>query len=288
MNNNFKSLMNDIVFNHLFSNKKIVVDFLESFFDKKIGKDVIIKTECVLDKTKYQDKGMICDVIVETEDTIYDIEAYTNFNKSNIKKSESYCMRIFGTQLERSENYLGKDKKTKKVVQLNLCKRCEIKEDEVNKYGILNYRDNTTKMFGEDLLIYVVVLDKIKEKNYNVGTSNKMIKYYKMFNAESLEEVKMIAKGDDVLMTISKELDEFLNDEKTKRLFDRDLWLKREYHYEGEKAGMKAGKKAGIKSNQIKTAKKMLLEKFQPEMICKITELPLDEIRNLQKNLKKA
>ena len=96
----------------------------------------------------------------------------------------------------------------------------------------MNYRDNTTKMFGEDLLIYVVVLDKIKEKNYNVGTSDRMIKYYKMFNAESLEEVKMIAKGDDVLMTISKELDEFLNDEKTKKLFDRDLWLKREYHYE--------------------------------------------------------
>ena len=36
-------------------------------------------------------------------------------------------------------------------------------------------------------------------------------------------------------MTISKELEEFLNDEETPRLFDQDLWQKREYHYERKK-----------------------------------------------------
>ena len=47
---NFEPLTNDIVFNHVFSQKKFVVDFLKTFFMDFNDSNVEVLNECVLPK----------------------------------------------------------------------------------------------------------------------------------------------------------------------------------------------------------------------------------------------
>ena len=279
MATNFMPLTNDIVFNHIFSQKKIVVNFIKTFFMDFNDGNVEVLNEWVLPKVKYDDKSMRSDIVVVGNDTIYNIEAYTTFGKEEMEKSKSYVTRIFGTQIKRGKKYIPK-----RVIQLNICEKCEIKEDEINKYGIVNYKNSSTRRFGEDLLIYVIDLDKLRKNNYNVGVNDKTIKYFKMFNGKSIEELRMIAKGDENLKDVVKCAEAFLNDEENQWLFDKEFWIKRKERNIGEKIGKKAGRKA----EKINTAKKMLAENFEPEIVCKITELPLNEILKLESKVQKA
>ena len=92
---NFVPLTNDIVFNHVFSQKKFVVDFLKTFFMDFNDDNVEVLNECVLPKVKYNDKSMRSDIVVVKNDTIFNIEAYTTFGKEEMEKSKSYVTRIF-------------------------------------------------------------------------------------------------------------------------------------------------------------------------------------------------
>ena len=92
---NFVPLTNDIVFNHVFSQKKFVVDFLKTFFMDFNDDNVEVLNECVLPKVKYNDKSMRSDIVVLKNDTIFNIESYTTFGKEEMEKSKSYVTRIF-------------------------------------------------------------------------------------------------------------------------------------------------------------------------------------------------
>ena len=277
----FKPLTDDIVFNHVFSNKEYALDFIKEFLNLKENLKGQIRYQYVIKSTEYQDKKLICDITVILKKLIANIEMYTNFNLVNVEKSKQYSMRLYSTQIKRGKKYHPKP-----VIQINLCKKCEILEDDlINRYGILSYKTGKPHTFGDDFNIFVVCLDKIMEMNYNVGGSDRLVKYYKMFNANNLRELKRIAKGDEVLMSIVQCVDEFLNDKETLELFDRELWKARENRYEGKKEGLEQGKKEGLELSQKNIAKNLLNEKVDFNIICKTTGLTEQEVLKLQKTL---
>ena len=289
----FKPLTDDIVFNHVFSHKEYVLDFIKEFLNLEENLKGKIRYQYVINSTEYHDKKLIIDITVILKNLIANVEMYSNFNLVNVEKSKQYVTRLYGTQLKRGSKY-----HPKQVMQINLCKKCEIEEEDlVNQYGILSYKTGKPHTFGNDFNIYVICLDKIKEENYNVGVSDRLIKYFKMFNATSLREIKRIAKGDEVLMSIEQCVDEFLNDKETIELFDRELWKARENRYEGKKEGLEQGKKEGLEQgkkeglkegteqSQTNIAKNLLNEKVDFNIICKTTGLTEQEVLKLQKLL---
>ena len=279
----FKPLYNDIVFNYIFSKEEFILDFINTFFNKRYQlKNLKLKSEDVLPKTEYNDKSIRGDIVVEFNNVIYNLEAYKNFKNSNVEKSKQYASRLYGTQIKRGKKY-----KPKKVIQLNICKECNVK-DIINKYGLLNYKNGKYDVLRDDYLIFILCLE-----NYNVGISDRLSKYLKLFNAKSIEEMKKIAKGDEVFMSITQCLEDFLNDEETKELFDRELWKAREHEEIGEERGIKIGKERGIKIGEKrgeerslnKVAKNLLNEKVDFNIICKTTGLTEQEVLKLQKTL---
>ena len=292
----FKPLTDDIVFNHVFSNKEYALDFIKEFLNLEENLKGKIRYQYVINSTEYHDKKLICDITVILKNMLVNIEMYSNFNLVNVEKSKQYGMRLYGTQIKRGKKYHPKP-----VIQINLCKKCEILEDDlINQYGILSYKTGKPHTFGKDFNIFVICLDKIMEEKYNVGVSYRMIKYFKMFNATSLREMKKIAKGDEILMSIEQCVDEFLNDKETIKLFDRELWKARENRYEGKKEGLEQGKKEGLEQgkkegleqgleqglNKVKSiAKNLLNEKVDFNIICKTTGLTEQEVLKLQKTL---
>ena len=285
----FKPLTDDIVFNHVFSNKEYALDFIKEFLNLEENLKGKIRYQYVIKKTEYQDKKLISDINVILKNLLVNLEMYSNFNLVNVEKSKQYVTRLYGTQIKRGKKYHPKP-----VIQINLCKKCEIlEEDLINRYGILSYKTGKPHTFGDDFNIFVVCLDKMKEEDYNVGVSDRLIKYFKLFNATSLREMKKIAKGDEVLMSIEQCVDEFLNDKETIELFDRELWKARENRYEGKKEGLEQGKKEGLeqgleqgqKVEKNNIAKNLLNENIDFNIICKTTGLTEQEVLRLQKAL---
>ena len=122
-------------------------------------------------------------------------------------------------------------------------------------------------------VIYFINLDKIKEENYNVGISDRVKKYFRLFNAKSIKEMKKISKGDDVLMSITECLKEFLNNEETRKDFAREEWEARKNQAIGEERSLNT------------VAKNLLKMKADIKYITDATGLTEQEVLKLQKTL---
>ena len=278
---NFKSLSDDIVFKHVFSQKKYALDFVKTFFnlsDEDISdSDIIfldpnvdVKSEFNLEKTKYLDKNLRTDLVISFKNTLINIEAYSCFNKPNIEKSKQYITRLYSTQLEQGDNY-----SPIKVIQINICKTCPVKDKELlNHYGILDYKTGKPNMFGNDLDIYVVCLDKMNKEEYNVGVSDRLSKYFMMFINEDYEKSKKITEGDDILMSIQECVKRFMNDENTNRIFNHEKKIKDEY--------LEVGREQGHLEGQLEIAKNLLKENININIIANATGLSVNKIKALK------
>ena len=271
MKNNFKPLYNDIVFNYVFSHKEFALDFVKTFFNLTNEHiDIKVKNEYVLPKTKFDDKALRTDIIVTMKSSIINLEVYTCFNQQNIEKSKQYATRLYSTQLNRGDRYLPK-----KVIQINICKTCPLKDKELlNHYGILDYKTGKPNMFGNDLDIYVVCLDKMNKEEYNVGISDRLSKYFMMFINEDYEKSKKITEGDDILMSIQDCVKRFMNDENTNRIFNHEKKIKDEY--------LEVGREQGHLEGQLEIAKNLLKENININIIANATGLSVNKIKALK------
>ena len=93
-------------------------------------------------------------------------------------------------------------------------------------------------------------------------------------NSSSLEEVKKITKGDEILMDMAKEIEEFLYGKKAMDLFgDRKRY---------EKMYLEQGRNEGINQTQEETVRRMLKNNLPIEDIVKYTGLSLEQVKKFQ------
>ena len=278
MENFFYPLYDDRCFNHVFSKEEFALDFINSFFGTKYNhEDVILKSEDVLPETEYNDKKLRCDLVAEFKDAILNLEAYTVFGKREANKSKSYAFRIYGTQVKRGRQYLPK-----KVIQINICGKMA-GNIGFSKYGLLDVDRKVFGILDNDLIICCINLDKIKKENYNVGVSDKTKKYFRLFNAEGIEEMEKISKGDEVLMSITECLKEFLNNEETRKDFAREEWEARKNQAIGEERGNKNGH-----AEEKNIVAEIMIQANEPlNKITTYTGLTKDAVLELKKTIKR-
>ena len=82
-----------------------------------------------------------------------------------------------------------------------------------------NYNFNNFYLINDYGLV-MIRLDLVKEKVYN-DNNERFIKWLKLINTESLEEMRKIAKGDEVMEQALEFMEEFLNDEEIRNVYDK-------------------------------------------------------------------
>ena len=128
-----------------------------------------------------------------------------------------------------------------------------------------NYNFNNFYLINDYGLV-MIRLDLVKEKVYN-DNNERFIKWLKLINTESLEEMRKIAKGDEVMEQALEFMEEFLNDEEIRNVYDKINDVK--YYAK--------------KEEKVETAKNMLKKGFSLQEISEITNLSINEINDLKK-----
>lgn len=128
-----------------------------------------------------------------------------------------------------------------------------------------NYNFNNFYLINDYGLV-MIRLDLVKEKVYN-DNNERFIKWLKLINTESLEEMRKIAKGDEVMEQALEFMEEFLNDEEIRNVYDKINDVK--YYAK--------------KEEKVETAKNMLKKGFPLQEISEITNLSIKEINDLKK-----
>ena len=140
----------------------------------------------------------------------------------------------------------------------------------INEYGFIN-KLNYGSIKDECLEMYMVRLDLIREKVYNYSDI-RFIKWLKLINAKDMLEMKKISEGDEIMEQTLKFMDEFLNDEEIRNVYDKI----RDVEYHAKKEGLAEGH-----ANMLNSAKKMLKDDLDIKTIMKYTGLPKEEIENI-------
>lgn len=141
----------------------------------------------------------------------------------------------------------------------------------INEYGFIN-KLNYGSIKDECLEMYMVRLDLIREKVYNYSDI-RFIKWLKLINAKDMMEMKKISEGDEIMEQTLKFMDEFLNDEEIRNVYDKI----RDVEYHAKKEGLAEGH-----ANMLNSAKKMLDRGMSIQVIEEITGLTKKEIESLQ------
>lgn len=141
----------------------------------------------------------------------------------------------------------------------------------VNDYGFIN-KLNYGGIKDECLEMYLIRLDLVKENVYNYN-EKRFIKWLKLINAEGVEEMKKIVEGDEGMEQVLKFMEDFLNDEEIRNVYDKI----NDVEYYAKKEGRAEGRREGV----IETAKNLLNMNMKLEDISKATGLGRQEIEVL-------
>lgn len=270
-------LTNDLVFKHVFSNKKIIRDFYNSYLEY-IKSDLKVKYIRV-SKQKYIQNNNIklhdyyLDIVIVLSDgKLVNIEMYNNFGETECMKSLAYASYIYSHQLRKREPY----KRIKKVISFNIMNgNYKLSNNEiVNKYEFINVI-NHKKILDESIEMLLIRLDILKEIPYSKN-EERFIRWCRLVSAKTYEEAIKIAKGDELMMSTIEMVDSFINDPEVMSIFHDDSWKIVSAEQRGEEKGLKEG--------LLKTAKNMLSKNYTFNEISEITNLSISEIKNLKVN----
>ena len=179
-----------------------------------------------------------------------------------------YASRIFSSQT--FENY----KEIKKVISINLItnnfKRTN--KEIVNEYNFENIV--THKVINKNIEIYLIRYDLAeKEKD-----KSKFIRYLQLLSKDSVEEMKKIVKGDDIMEEALRTIIDW-NEENNEVQFED--WYMDRYGDRLKEKFKKQGISIGKEEARIEIAKNMISSNLPEEYIEKITGLTKEEIENI-------
>ena len=202
---------------------------------------------------------------------IMSIEMYKQFGLREFNKSLAYISRKFSNQFRRGKDYQN----AKKITSVNIIKTnfYESNDSVINGFSLIDKFDYQIT-HSTCLEMYLIKLDKIKDIVYN--QDERFIRWLKMINTKDMNELKNIAKEDEVMESAVRLMEDFLNDEELQDEFDKIT----DIEYYAEEKGRKAGIEEG-RQKLLQTAKNMLKKGYPIEEISSLTNLSAQEIKNM-------
>ena len=264
----YASLLISIVLNKDYKEIYDNIEFIKGTLDKEREREI--------------EKGREVDFICKLEDEYVGIEMNNNFSKSSLERNISYCMDIYKSNLRRGESYSFNH-----VVQINInnffFKGSDQGEEE---YSLKN---NKGELLTDKIKIFNIYLPLIRKKYYNGEELSDLEKLMLVFNEEDNEELSKVYEGESIMEEYVKDAKRASMEDDIVGLYDKELHEEKlriteleEAREKGIATGMAAGIAQGRKESILETARNMLKDNLDIEMICKYTGLSEEEINNLK------
>jgi len=258
----------DFMFGHIMQNKEICTELLECLLNIKIDHIEYPELQKSL-SAFYETKGVRLDVYVKDSDRVFDIEIQNNPELNLAKRTRYYQSMLDIDNLLKGEDY----DTLKESFIIFIC---------------------TFDPFGESLSTYTFRNRCIEKENLELDDKTTKI----IFNAEAFEKEKNVAISAflryiseriptdsfteklDSLVEKSKDNQKLRSEYLAMNLHDRDI-KKQAY-----KDGLEEGISQGALQTKLETARNMLAYGDSIEKIAKITNIPLETVKELAKEIK--
>ena len=299
--NNKLNLKNDIIFKAFFSkkgNEEFLIDFLNAILKIDI-KHIEIKQEVSLEKLCKEEKGGRLDIQAYINDgTVVDIEMQVNDENNIQQRTKFYAASEVKTEAIKS----GKSyDRIKDVILINIMdfNIFECEDYISDTIIVLNKHRNIEAIEG--LKWYFIELPKFRKAHPNMN--EKINQWLAFIDDYDGGLIKMAEEKNKTIQKSKVEMNTLNGDEEVKRLaFLREKWEldrnsaisyaeKKRYRKTGKLNGRierrkiwdtKTEKMSGIKETQINVAKKMLMKGMSIKEIIELTDLTVEEIKNLE------
>ena len=277
-NDNFVSLLADSTFKYMFKDYR-------DFFKK------VIKLTTNVDISEYElynneiNSGNIArdyrlDILLKKDNDFIIIEMNKNADKRTLLKARKYLYAIAGGGLVEGEEF----KKMRTIlINFNNSKYKNDKEAISVGYDLINEKYNDVI---DEIKIYDIYLASLKNVRYN--GSNEKETYLAMFRAESFEEMRDIANGNEEALKVVEELERLSENDEFRVLYDAEKMRRKEINSarldgydDGYENGITKGKEEGAKAKEIEIAKNLLNICTPKEDIIKVTGLGIEELEDL-------
>ncbi len=242
-------------------------------------------------KDYYGGKESRLDILVRLKNGEYiNIEMQMDNVRSNEKRFLFYWANIYNRQLKKGEPY---EKLTKTISISILDYELENSEKLHSIYHITE--DETGRKLTDMLEIHTIELPKLKREHLIKKENKEFVNLMKLISSEDKEEMEMLAKQQAELAEIIDVMNTMTDDdEKWYAYLSREKFLRdqinKEHYWKteianSEKRGISIGEKRGKEKEKEKIALTMLKSGMEAIMISKFTNLSLDEITDLKKQL---
>ena len=246
--------------------------------------------------TGVSEKKKITDMIIDIKDFIINLEMNKEYYEGLINRNHGYISKIRESLVLEGESYVD----TPKIIQINFDYFNYYRPDKrvVIKFEM---KDDTGKKEGVDVESYHVILPNAKEKYYNEGNKEELVKELVIMMTEKNEELERLIKDNMELRKVGEKIVEISNDERLQGWYDEEEHQRRvrnslvasaikkgwnEGHAEGKADGLKEGKAEGIKegasNKQKEIAINMLNKNMDVKTISNVTCLSENEIEKLK------
>ena len=184
------TMMDDLVFGHVMAfNKEYVTNLISYITNVSLAnlKDIrYADTNLKEENRKY--KHQRSDIIIETKDTIYNLEMNKNPPHEYLVKNISYLFNIHNQNNKRSEKYnMGR-----RYVQINFDYYGEVGTKLINKYTFKEEFSNDN--YPIELEIYHIKLDYLQSIKYTKSVNNNFLKYLQIMVLDEEKKLKEISK----------------------------------------------------------------------------------------------
>ena len=229
------------------------------------------------------EKGKRVDLLVDVQNKMINIELNMEYYIGINQKNNSYAHKLAGINYSVGEDY----KENHYLIQIS-----------IDNYDILNENDSplirecavvdlkNTKIVDKYYKIYHVNLDKTLTKYYNKNRKEDLTFFEKsliILTRENKDELRELCKGDEILMSVEKKIEELSLNEEIVGLYDAAQIEKKVLNTKIRNA-KEEGIQQGLEQGKIDTAKKMLEKNMDINIISEITGLTTEEITNLNSN----
>ncbi len=267
---------------------KIIVELL-GIDPRDIEKAYFVDTELPLDQ--HDNKKMIVDLLLHVaDDSLINIEAYTNLTAGNILKNNQYVYRIILKEQDMGEGY-----KNLNLVQLIFVKnRIKLFKDKLVSVFTTREEETNEILPYTPKMIYVS-LANLEEIDYNED-GEWVYKALKMLTSDSIEESKQLAGDDPILSKVADFMEDYSSEINNLFYVNKDIedakWekigrdiAKNEGYNNGKNDGRIEGRLEGQLEEKQAMVENLLNFGDSVEKISAVSGLSVDEVLKIKESL---
>lgn len=269
----YTSRYDDVFKNALVNDKKIFKEFLEISLDLKIEDYKLDPKE--LEKPNVKLKTKTLDVLVKTKDKTINLEVNNGYYPSLPTRNYAYICSVFSNSVFKGESY----SKVDLHIQLNITWGLGKEKEIVTKYMMQDIENKI--VYCDKLKIIEINMDKIMHEWYN-GDKKKALKYkyYLMLDLKR-EELKEVSKGDKIMEKYRENVEKLNSDPEFIEVVSKEKDAEMVYNTLIED-GIEQGLQQGIEQGKLETAKRLLENNIDLNIISTSTGISLEKLTELK------